>query len=41
MSIYNFSARRMNGQEVSLEKYKGEVLVIVNTASKCGFTEAV
>ncbi|RID86108.1 glutathione peroxidase [Peribacillus asahii] len=38
MSIYNFSARRMNGQEVSLEKYKGEVLVIVNTASKCGFT---
>ncbi|HWL24563.1 MAG TPA: glutathione peroxidase, partial [Ureibacillus sp.] len=38
MGIYNFSARRMNGQEVSLEQYKGEVLIIVNTASQCGFT---
>lgn len=38
MGIYDFSARNIRGQEVSLEQYKGKVLVIVNTASKCGFT---
>ena len=38
MGIYDFSAERINGQEVSLEQYKGEVLIVVNTASKCGFT---
>ena len=37
-SIYDFSAKKMNGQDVSLEEYKGKVLVVVNTASKCGFT---
>ena len=38
MSIYDFSAKSITGKEVSLSEYKGKVLLIVNTASKCGFT---
>lgn len=38
MSIYDFNAKTIDGEEVSLEKYKGKVVLIVNTASKCGFT---
>lgn len=38
MSLYNFKANLINGKEVSLAEYKGKVLLIVNTASKCGFT---
>ena len=37
-SVYDFEARQIDGTEVSLAKYKGKVLLIVNTASKCGFT---
>ena len=37
-SIYSFSARTLGGEEVSLEHYRGKVLLIVNTASECGFT---
>jgi len=38
MSIYDFSAKTLAGKDVSLADYKGQVLLIVNTASKCGFT---
>ncbi|MFF2481206.1 glutathione peroxidase [Paenibacillus sp. NPDC058071] len=38
MSVYTFEAEKINGEAVSLEQYKGKVLIIVNTASKCGFT---
>lgn len=38
MSVYSFSAATTAGKEVSLEDYKGKVLVIANTASQCGLT---
>ena len=37
-SIYDFKALRSNGEELDFADYKGKVLMIVNTASKCGFT---
>ncbi|QDQ27631.1 glutathione peroxidase [Chitinimonas arctica] len=36
--IYDFSAKRLDGSPESLEAYRGKVLLIVNTASECGFT---
>ena len=38
MSIYDFSVKTIDGQEISMSKYKGKVLLIVNVASECGFT---
>ena len=38
MSIYDFNVKTIEGEEISMSKYKGKVLLIVNVASKCGFT---
>ncbi|MGE8205786.1 glutathione peroxidase [Heyndrickxia sp. NPDC080065] len=38
MNIYQFEAIRMNGNKQLFSDYQGKVLLIVNTASKCGFT---
>lgn len=38
MTVYDFKPKNIRGQEVSLSDYSGKLLLIVNTASKCGFT---
>ena len=38
MSIYSYNVKNRSGEEVSLSKFKGKVLIIVNTATGCGFT---
>jgi len=37
-SIYDFTVNELSGKASSLSQYKGKVMLIVNTASKCGFT---
>ncbi|HEY3600134.1 MAG TPA: glutathione peroxidase [Paraburkholderia sp.] len=37
-SIYSFSVRTLGGEAITLERYRGKPMLIVNTASECGFT---
>jgi glutathione peroxidase len=37
-TLYDFKPRAIQGKDVSLAEYKGSVALVVNTASKCGFT---
>ena len=38
MSVYDFTVKEQKGNDVSLKEYEGKVLLIVNTATGCGFT---
>jgi len=38
-TIYDFTMKNIDGEEVALSEYKGTVLLVVNVARKCGFTK--
>ncbi len=37
-NFYEYSANSLQGKDISMETYKGKVVLVVNTASKCGLT---
>ena len=37
-TVYDFEARQINGQDIALSAFRGKAMLIVNTASQCGFT---
>ena len=39
MSIYDVTVKKSNGEEYSLKQYEGKAMLIVNTATKCGFSD--
>lgn len=39
MNIYDFEVKTISGEVISMDTFKNKVLLIVNVASKCGFTE--
>ncbi len=39
MTIYDFEVEKMNGKQIALKNYQNKLLLIVNTASKCGYTK--
>ena len=39
MSVYDYSVKNQKGEDVSLKQYEDKVLLIVNTATRCGFTK--
>lgn len=39
VNFHSFSAKTIDGEEISMEKFKGKKILVVNVASKCGFTK--
>ena len=38
MSVYDYTVKNRNGEDISISNYKGKIIIIVNTATGCGFT---